>query len=236
MLDTHRRKYGSVQDALNTWKDYVVSFGFGYKTGIDLPHENRGYIPNAGVYDKVYGTKGWSGVTIISIAIGQGEVLATPIQEANYVSALANHGWWITPHVVKKIYGDTLPSNLLNKHITSVDPKFFDASIDGMEMAVQGGTARVAQLPGVRVCAKTGTAQNPHGKDHSVFIAFAPRENPKIAIAVFVENAGFGATWAGPIASLMMEKYLTGDIADNRKYLEERMVNANLIPANPKER
>jgi penicillin-binding protein 2 len=236
MLDTHRRKYGSVQEALNTWKNHVVSFGFGYKTGIDLPHENRGYIPNASVYDKVYGTKGWSGVTIISIAIGQGEVLATPIQEANYVSAIANHGWWITPHVVKKIYGDTIPSSLLEKHVTSVDPKFFDASIDGMEMAVQGGTARVAQLPGVRVCAKTGTAQNPHGKDHSVFIAFAPRENPKIAIAVFVENAGFGATWAGPIASLMMEKYLTGGIADNRKYLEERMVNANLIPTNPKER
>lgn len=234
MIDN--RKYGKVQDAFETWKKHVVSFGFGYKTGVDFPNENRGFIPNAKYYDKIYGKRGWRGLTIISLSIGQGEVLVTPLQLANYVSCIANKGYWITPHIVKKIEGSHIPDSLKRKHVATVDPKYFDASIDGMAMAVTGGTARVAQLPGYTVCAKTGTAQNPHGKDHSIFMAFAPRENPKIAIAVVVENAGFGATWAGPIASLMMEKYLTGKIAENRLYLEQRMVDANLMPSSRKPR
>ena len=229
MMDS--KKYKNVQDAFETWKRDVVSFGFGYKTGVDFPNENRGFIPNAEFYNKRYGERGWKGLTIISIAIGQGEIIATPMQLANYASAIANQGYWITPHIVRKIEGEQIADSLTKKHVTNVDKKFFAASIDGMEMAVKGGTARVAQMDSITVCAKTGTAQNPHGKDHSIFMAFAPRENPKIAIAVVVENAGFGATWAGPIASLMMEKYLKGGISPARKALEDRMVNANLIPS-----
>lgn len=229
MMDN--KKYKNVQDAFETWKKDVVSFGFGYKTGVDFPNENRGFIPNAEFYNKRYGERGWKGLTIISIAIGQGEIIATPIQLANYASAIANQGYWITPHIVRKIEGEQIADSLLEKHVTNVDKKYFAASIDGMEMAVKGGTARVAQMDSITVCAKTGTAQNPHGKDHSIFMAFAPRENPRIAIAVVVENAGFGATWAGPIASLMMEKYLNGKISPGRKALEDRMVNANLIPS-----
>ena len=223
-------KYGSVEDAFERWKDMIVSFGFGYELGVDFPSENRGYIPNAGVYNKIYGKGGWRALTIISIAIGQGEVISTPMQTANLAATVANRGYFITPHIVKKIQGERLDSLYLKKRYTEVNKKYFEPTVDGMEMAVIGGTCRIAQFDSVRICAKTGTAQNPHGKDHSIFMAFAPREKPKIAIAVFVENGGFGATWAAPIASLMMEKYLKGDINPNRKYLEERMINANLLP------
>jgi penicillin-binding protein 2 len=143
---------------------------------------------------------------------------------------MANRGFFFTPHIVKRIQGSTIDSLYTHKKYTAVNPKYFEASIDGMEMAVLGGTATVAQIDSIRVCGKTGTAQNPHGKDHSIFMAFAPREKPRIAIAVFVENAGFGATWAGPIASLMMEKYLKGHISPRRKYLEEKMFNTTLSP------
>lgn len=228
MIDN--RKYGSVQNAFETWKDKVVSFGFGYRLGVDFPNENRGYIPNAEVYNKVYGKNGWRGLTIISIAIGQGEVISTPIQTANLAAIVANRGYFYTPHIVKRIKGGKLDTTYVRKRVVGVDKKYFEAVVDGMEMCVTGGTGRIAQLDSMRVCGKTGTAQNPHGKDHSIFMAFAPRDNPKIAIAVFVENAGFGATWAGPVASLMMEKYLKGSIKPSRKYLEERMFNTNLLP------
>ncbi|MDR1679500.1 MAG: penicillin-binding protein 2 [Prevotellaceae bacterium] len=230
MIDNN--KYGSVQNALETWKDHIVSFGFGYKLGVDFPTENRGYIPNAEVYDKVYGKRGWRGLTIISIAIGQGEVISTPIQTANLAAIIANRGYWYTPHIVKKIQGGHIDSLYTRKRVTSVERRYFEPAVEGMELAVLGGTARIASLAAdnIVVCGKTGTAQNPHGKDHSIFMAFAPKDNPKIAIAVFVENAGFGATWAGPIASLMMEKYLKKEIAPTRKYLEERMFNTSLMP------
>lgn len=228
MIDN--RKYNSVQEAFEIWKKEIVSFGFGYKLGVDFPNENRGYIPNADVYNKVYGKHGWSALTIISIAIGQGEVLSTPMQTANLAAIMANRGYYYTPHVVKQIRGSQLDTTFTKKKYVSVDRKYFDATVDGMELCVLSGTARIAQVDSITICGKTGTAQNPHGKDHSIFMAFAPKDNPKIAIAVFVENAGFGATWAGPIASLMIEKYLKGSIKPNRKYLEERMFNTTLSP------
>ena len=228
MIDNN--KYGSCEKAFNVWKDAIVSFGFGYELGVDFPNENRGYIPNAEVYNKIYGKGSWRALTIISISIGQGEVISTPIQLANLVAAVANRGYWYPPHIVKKIKGQALPSIYTKKRITDVAPRYFEPTIEGMRMAVIGGTARIAAIDSIEVCGKTGTAQNPHGKDHSIFMAFAPRDNPKIAISVFVENAGFGATWAGPIASLMMEKYLKGNISPNRKYLEDRMLNTNLMP------
>lgn len=228
MIDN--KKYGSSEKGFTVWKDAVVSFGFGYTLGVDFPNENRGYIPNAEVYNKIYGRNSWRALTIISIAIGQGEVLSTPIQTANLAAAIANRGYWYPPHIVKKIKGGSIDTMYKKKRITNVEPRHFEASIDGMRMAVLAGTARVANIDSIEVCAKTGTAQNPHGKDHSIFMAFAPKDNPKIAIAVFVENAGFGATWGGPIARLMMEKYLKGSINPSIKYLEERMFNSNLMP------
>jgi len=228
MLDND--KYGTTEKAFNVWKKDIVSFGFGYKLGVDFPNENRGYIPNADVYNKIYGHGGWHALTIISIAIGQGEVISTPMQTANLAAIVANRGYYYPPHIVKNIKGTKLDPKYTQKKFTAVDPKYFEATVDGMEMAVLGGTATIAKIDSIRVCGKTGTAQNPHGKDHSIFMAFAPRDKPRIAIAVFVENAGFGATWAGPIASLMMEKYLKGHISPNRKYLEDRMSNANLMP------
>lgn len=224
-----RKKYGTIQATFESWKRDVVSFGFGYKTGVDFPNENRGYIPNAAVYDKAYGVNGWRGLTIISNAIGQGEIITTPLQLANYCCAIANRGWWITPHIAKEIDGGELHPQFLEKHVTNVPIQFFEPVIDGMQMSVTGGTSRVATMDSVVVCAKTGTAQNPHGKDHSIFMCFAPRENPRIAIAVFVENGGFGATWAGPIAALMLEKYLNGKVPEKKKHLEERLYKANLI-------
>lgn len=229
MIDN--KKYGSVQEALEVWKNAVVSFGFGYKLGVDFPNENRGYIPNKGVYNKIYGERGWRGLTIISNSIGQGEVITTPIQTANLAACVANRGYWITPHIVKEIEGGELPKKLLERHQTVVDECHFEPTIDGMERAVLGGTVYGARLDSIRVCGKTGTAQNPHGKDHSICMLFAPREDPKIAIAVFVENGGFGATWAVPIASLMMEKYLKGEISPQRKWQEERILKASLIPS-----
>lgn len=232
MIDNH--KYGSVENAFEKWKNDVVSFGFGYKLGVDFPNENRGYIPNAEVYNKIYGRNAWRALTIISISIGQGEIITTPIQTANLASIAANRGYFYTPHIVKKIEGSDIDPTFHEKRYTAVNRKYFDPVVDGMELAVLGGTARIAAIDSIKVCGKTGTAQNPHGKDHSIFMAFAPKDNPQIAIAVFVENAGFGATWAGPVASLMMEKYLKGAINPQRKWLEERMFNTNLIPLEKK--
>ena len=228
MLDNN--KYGTTENAFNVWKDDITSFGFGHKLGVDFPNEKRGYIPNADFYNKIYGKGGWRALTIISIAIGQGEVVSTPIQTANLVAAVANRGYWYPPHIVKKINGGKIDSIYTHRKNTNVEPKYFEPTVDGMRMAVTGGTATIAAIDSIEVCGKTGTAQNPHGKDHSIFMAFAPRDKPKIAIAVFVENAGFGATWAAPIASLMMEKYLKGTLKASRKALEEKISNTNLMP------
>lgn len=229
MLDNRRSKYGTVANAFETWKLHLVSMGYGYKLGIDLPSESRGFIPNAQFYNKIYGENRWSANTIISISIGQGEILATPLQIANLCATVANRGWFITPHVVKEIQDTILDQQYLEKRYPTIDKKYYDEVAEGMRMAVTGGTCRLAALPDIEVCGKTGTAQNPHGRDHSAFIGFAPYNDPKIAICVYVENAGFGATYGVPIGSLVMEKYLTGTISPERKYLEERMLTSNTI-------
>ncbi len=228
MID-RRSKYGSSSAAFEVWKNHLVSMGYGYKLGIDLPGESRGFIPNSAFYDKIYGKNRWSANTIISVAIGQGEVLATPLQIANLCATIANRGYFITPHIVKAIEGDTLPSMYMEKRFSTVDRSYYDNIVEGMRMAVMAGTCRNARFGDVAVCGKTGTAQNPHGRDHSAFMGFAPMDNPKIAICVYVENAGFGATYGVPIGGLMMEKYLTGKISPERKYLEQRMLESNTI-------
>ena len=212
-----RQKYGSVQKAMNTWRDYMVSMGFGYTLGIDLPGEKRGMIPNAGYYDKAY-RGSWNGLTIISIAIGQGEVTATPLQIANLGATIANRGYFITPQVVKQIEGEPLAPEYKEKRYTMVDKVHYDEVVEGMRNAVLGGTCRAANLPDIEVCGKTGTAQN-HGRDHSAFMGFAPMNNPKIAIAVYVENGGWGATYGVPIGKLMIEKYLKGKLSPEDEVL-----------------
>ncbi len=229
MLDNHKKKYGSVANAFETWKLHLVSMGYGYRLGVDLPSEGRGFIPNAKFYNKIYGENRWSANTIISIAIGQGEILATPLQIANVCATIANRGWFITPHVVKEIEDTVMPAELLEKRYPTIDKAHYDVVAEGMRMAVTGGTCRLANLPDIEVAGKTGTAQNPHGKDHSAFIGFAPYDDPKIAVCVYVENAGFGATYGVPIGSLVIEKYLNGKISPARQYLEERMLNSNTI-------
>ncbi len=223
------KKYGSIGVALNTWKDYLVKFGLGYRLGIDIANENRGFVPNADYYAKSLGPN-WKSLNVVSLSIGQGELLLTPIQLANVAATISNKGWFITPHIVHKIENGEIDDTYRQKHYTGIDTTYFNVVQDGMEAAVwseYGGTARTARIPGVKICGKTGTAQNPHGRDHSIFMAFAPREDPQIAISVYVENSGFGATWAAPIASLMVEKYLKGEIAPERKYLEKRMIETH---------
>ena len=229
LIDNRQSKYGSHANAFEVWKNHLVSLGFGYKLGVDLPGESRGFIPNAKFYDKIYGEGRWSANTIISVAIGQGEILATPLQIANLCTSIANRGWFITPHVVKSIQDTIMPPELLEKRYPSIEKKYFEEVAEGMRMAVTGGTCRLANLDSIEVCGKTGTAQNPHGRDHSAFMGFAPYHNPKIAVCVYVENAGFGATYGVPIGSLIIEKYLTGKISPERKHIEQRMLESNTI-------
>ncbi len=228
MIDK-RSKYGSSANAFEIWKNHLVSLGYGYRLGVDLPGESRGFIPNAKFYNKIYGEDRWSANTIISVSIGQGEILATPLQIANLCATIANRGWFITPHVVKEIQDTVMPAELLKQRHPTIDKRFFNEVAEGMRMAVTGGTCRLANLKDIEVCGKTGTAQNPHGKDHSAFMGFAPYNDPKIAVCVYVENAGFGATYGVPIGSLVIEKYLNGEIAPERKYIEQRMLESNTI-------
>ncbi len=226
------KQYPILGEAFDHWRQYLVAFGFGNKLGIDLPNELAGNIPTRSYYDRYYGKDRWKALTVISLAIGQGEIGATPLQMANMAAVIANRGSFYIPHVVKKIGDDGSPAPLyMQKYITGISPENFDPVIEGMEGAVNGGpgsTARGARLDSIIICGKTGTAQNPHGKDHSIFVAFAPKDNPQIAIAVYVENAGFGSTFAAPIASLMIERYLTGEI--KRKYLEDYVLNLVIRP------
>ncbi len=216
-------------DQFEKWKNYLVEMGYGYRLGVDLPSESRGFIPNSEYYSKSFRGPRWSANSIISVAIGQGEVLATPLQIANLCATIANRGHFYTPHIVRQIADTVIDSKYTEKHAPKIKKEYYATIAEGMRMAVLGGTCRTAALPDIEVCGKTGTAQNPHGKDHSAFMGFAPYQNPKIAIAVYVENAGFGATFGVPIGSLMMEKYLKGHISDSRKGLEERMLNSNTI-------
>jgi penicillin-binding protein 2 len=224
----YKNGFKDAEWGLNRWAEYMHSFGFGVKLETDITGLRPGRIPDSKYYDGWYGHHRWQFSTIYSISIGQGEVTLTPLQMANLAAIMANRGWYYTPHFVKSIgKKGPLPEYLI-KHHTMVDPIHFPPVVEGMRGVVEegGGTARLARIPDITVCGKTGTAQNPHGKDHSIFIAFAPMDNPKIAISVFIENAGFGGTWAAPIASLMIEKYLKGKISDPAK--EKRILEAEL--------
>ena len=206
-----KSKYGSVQNAMNTWRDYMVSMGFGYKLGVDLPGEKRGLIPNAQFYDKAY--KGsWNGLTIISISIGQGEVLLTPLQIANLGATIANRGYYYVPHVVRKVQGEPLDTLYTRKRYTKANRSSYDYVVKGMRASALGGTCHELAHYDFEACGKTGTAQN-RGHDHSVFMGFAPMNNPKIAVAVYVENGGWGATYGVPIGGLIMEQYIHGKLS-----------------------
>ncbi|MCR5473204.1 MAG: penicillin-binding protein 2 [Prevotella sp.] len=211
----NRQKYPTVQVAMDKWRDYMVSMGFGYRLGIDLPGERRGLIPNATFYDKAY--KGsWNGLTVISISIGQGEVNATPLQIANLGATIANRGYFITPHVVKKIEDNKLDTLYTNRRYTMASRQAYEAVVQGMRSAALGGTCHELAKYDFMACGKTGTAQN-RGHDHSVFMGFAPMDDPKIAVAVYVENGGWGATYGVPIGGLIMEKYLHGELSEASK-------------------
>lgn len=224
--DPNRFKDAAI--GLDIWEDYIRSFGLGSPLKVDLPNVKGGRVPNVEYYDKRYGKEAWAFSTIYSVSIGQGEVEVVPMQMANLAATFANRGWYYDPHIVRAVgHPDSLTT--WEKHTTMVDRPWFDLVVEGMRRVTEeaGGTARGARIPGITVCGKTGTAQNPHGKDHAVFICFAPMEDPKIAMAVYVENSGFGGTWAAPIASLLMEQYLTDTIT--RPDVEKKMLEADLI-------
>lgn len=232
-------KYPTIDSSLNQWARYMNAFGLGHRLGIDVPTERSGSIPTAATYNKIYGEGHWNFCTFRSVSIGQGEVETTPLQVANEMAYLANKGWFITPHMVDSIEGGDkfgMLTKFTEKHRPlDIEDSVFEAIHDGMQGVMDGGTGRYAQVPGVVVCGKTGTVENAYNgvkqKDHAFFAAFAPRDNPKIAIAVICENAGFGSTSAAPIASLMIEKYLKDSITDKaRKAKVEQISNLNLIP------
>lgn len=206
-----RLKYKNVQQAMDTWRDYMVSMGLGYKLGIDLPGEKRGLIPNSSFYDKTYHGS-WNGLTVISIAIGQGEVNLTPLQIANLCSTIANRGYYYIPHIVRKVQGDPLAAEYTRKHYTKASRWAYEDVVAGMRSSVIKGSCKSANRADYLICGKTGTAQN-RGQDHSVFMGFAPMNKPKIAIAVYVENGGFGADYGVPIGALMMEQYIKGKLS-----------------------
>jgi penicillin-binding protein 2 len=226
-------KYKNSEQAYNNWRDYVLSFGFGNRLKADFTNELKGFVAPVSYYDQYYGSNHWNALTVISLAIGQGELLITPLQMANMSAIIANRGYYFIPHVVKEIEGvDTIENRFYTKHLIPIDTTNFNLVVRGMELAVNGGagsTAGIARLQNIIVCGKTGTAQNPQGIAHSVFVAFAPKNNPKIAISVYVEHGKWGATYAAPIASLMIEKYLNDSISPDRKWMEAKMLNDNLL-------
>ena len=228
---TNRTHYKDINDAFDHWKDRMVSFGFGNKLEVDLPSEKRGFIPNSKFYSKVHSTENWRAANVISIAIGQGEILTTPLQLANFAALTANRGYYYVPHVVKNLKDKRVDKSFTVKHDTGIDRNFFELTVSGMAHAVTHGTCRGINLePEIEVCGKTGTSQNPHGDDHSLFMGFAPKDNPEIAIAVIVENGRFGASNAVPIGRLMMQKYFKDSIPESDKWLEDRIVNTSILP------
>ena len=226
MLDA-RSLYPSIQDAFNQWRGHMTSLGYGVQLGIDLPSENRGYVPTSQVYDNMY--RRWTSNTIISIAIGQGEILSTPLQMCNLAAIIANRGYYMTPRVVREIEGEALDSLYSTKKWTTIDPEHFESIAQGMRNAVIYGTCTRLRLPDIEVCGKTGTVENSRGKDHSACIGFAPFDKPEVTIAVFVENGGWGATIAVPIARLMLEKFFYGEVRPESKWTEEEMLNTVTI-------
>lgn len=219
-------------DGYQIWRDHVMTLGFGQRIGTELSSEVKGNIPEVAYYDKYFGAGHWNSMTIRSLAIGQGEILTTPLQMANLAAIVANRGYFITPHLVKAIQDTNRVYRELkfDKKVSSINPEYFNTIIEGMQAVVEETKMQyTVKQDSFIVCGKTGTVQNPHGADHSVFVAFAPRDNPKIAIAVFIENSGFGATYAAPIAGLLLEKYLNDSIAPRRKELEQRLIETNLL-------
>jgi penicillin-binding protein 2 len=223
--------YDFPEKGLDKLVDHLQAFGLGRKMGVDIPNEVEGRVPSSEYYNRKYGKGRWRFSNCVSLGIGQGELEITPLQMANITAIIANRGFYYIPHFARELKGDS--TNRLQKYrqrqYTKVHPRHFESVVDGMELVVLAGTAQRARIPGIVMCGKTGTVQNPHGKDHSTFIAFAPKENPKIAIAVFVENSGFGSMYAAPIASLTIEKYINGKIDESRLPLEKSMMNANLL-------
>lgn len=219
-------------NAYKRWHDAVAKFGIGHKLGIDLPNEQPGILRSSDYYTKRWGSDRWGSSFNISLSIGQGELGITPLQMANVAAAIANRGFFYTPHLIKAIGEEKIIKPEFTKQNTlGIDKPYFLPVIEGMSRVVNqpGGTAYYSKIPNIEMCGKTGTVQNPHGENHSVYFGFAPRENPKIAIAVVVENAGYGSTWSAPIASLMVEKYLTDSIS-RPKYYIDRLLEANLLP------
>lgn len=224
--------YNNPTEGLDLLNDYLLAFGVGRRLGVDLLNENPGFIPTSEFYNQMYNTSeySWRSTYILSNGIGQGELELTTVQMANLAAIIANRGYYFTPHVVKKITLDGIPNpKYLVKNTVPVDSVFFEPVIDGMARVVNAGTGWRAYVPGLEICGKTGTSQNPHGQDHSVFFGFAPKKNPEIAIAVFVENAGGGGAVAAPIGGYIMEKYLNGEIPERRRTQEERLIAINLL-------
>lgn len=223
---SNKRKYGSVQNAMNCWKDHMVDMGFGYKLGIDLPGESRGMIPNANYYDDHY-RKSWNALTVISISIGQGEVTATPLQIANLAATVANRGHYYVPHIVRSIRGGQIDSLYTHPHHTTINPRWYDYAVAGMRKAVLSGTCHAANIPGIEVCGKTGTAQN-RGHDHSAFMGFAPMTSPRIAVVAYIENGGFGAVYGVPVGALIMEQYLNGSLSPSSEKKAQVIQNRHI--------
>jgi len=226
---------GNVRKALDEFRDGVLSFGYGTKFNIGVNGVHQGSFPSSEYYDKIYSGWNWGPMTIISLSIGQGETLSTTLQMANSVATIANKGYYYEPHLVKRFSDGTKVNEALEKVMSPFNQTSFEPVINGMERTFIDGTAAASKIDSIAACGKTGTAENPHGKDHSIFVAFAPKENPQIAIAVIVENSGYGSTYAAPIASLMMEKHIKDSISGNRKYVEQRMYDADLVERKDKE-
>ncbi len=228
---SNRTKYANIGEAFNIWRDYMVNQGFGYQLGVDLPSEKRGFIPNSKFYSNIFNTERWHAHNIISISIGQGEILTTPLQLANFSATIANRGYYYTPHIVSSIGGSELKPEYRKRHYTGINREYYEVTVDGMADAVTRGTARGIFIePLVEVCGKTGTAENPHGDSHSLFMGFAPKDDPQVAIAVIVENGRYGATNAVPIARLMLQKFFGGEIPDSDKWLEQTIINREILP------
>jgi penicillin-binding protein 2 len=225
--------FSDVKEGYEKWREYVISFGFSKTIAPEISDELPGFIPTSDYYQRrVFPYSRWRALPIISLSIGQGEIQTTPLQMANYTAALANKGHYLTPHLVKNIVGTNESVIEVKKYQTMIDSANIEEIYDGMEQVFSPehlGTARASRVPGIRICGKTGTAENPHGEDHSTFIAFAPRENPKIAVAVYVEYGKWGSTFAAPIASLIIEKYLNDSIQESRRHIEKSMMEANLL-------
>jgi penicillin-binding protein 2 len=229
-ITTQPHKFPKYVDGFNNWRAKVMTFGPGTHLGTDLPYDKPGNVPSSGYYDKVFGKGRWFGNTIVSLGIGQSELTLVPLQMANVVATIANKGYYYIPHCVKGIGNEkTIDKKYLEKQYVAVQKQeYYLNVIEGMQKCFEpGGTGYASRIPGFTACGKTGTAENPHGKSHAVFMAFAPRDNPKIVVAGLIENAGFGGIWTAPIVSLMIEKYLTGKIT--RPELEKKMMAVDLI-------